>query len=214
MFSKISNLSFDEQLYVSYFHKHQEEYIRKKLKAVKMYSEGYKISKLSSILGITDKTARIYIKTYLSGGFELLCEKITRPKKEYLTEIQRSSLKELIITKSPFEVGLEGNIWTGKIMRLYLKKTHNVEYKTGIYDLLERLNLSHQKSHSDYGNADKEAQKSYLQDLEKSCLTDEKEVAVVKYDEFSICEKPTSYYSWAEKNIRPTHKTDEKKTQD
>ncbi len=147
--NKISDLFFDEPLYSSYYQKYQQEYIRKKLKTIKMYVEGYKFSEILGILEISDKTARKHIKTYLSGGFELLCKKTKRPKKGSLTEAQRLSFKEVVIKKSPFEVGLEGNIWTGKIMCLYLKKTYEVDYKKGIYDLLERLNLSHQKAHSD-----------------------------------------------------------------
>lgn len=35
--------------------------------------------------------------------------------------------------------------------------------------------------------------------------------AVLMFDEFSVCEKPSSYYGWAEKNTRPKVLTDEKK---
>jgi hypothetical protein len=34
---------------------------------------------------------------------------------------------------------------------------------------------------------------------------------VIKFDEFSVCEKPSAYYGWAEKNMRPRVVTDEKK---
>ncbi|MBK8444750.1 MAG: hypothetical protein IPL35_15660 [Sphingobacteriales bacterium] len=38
--------------------------------------------------------------------------------------------------------------------------------------------------------------------------------AVLMYDEFSISERPTSYYGWAEKNTRPLVVTNEKNVQD
>ncbi len=97
--NKISDLFFDESLYSSYYQKYQQEYIRKKLKTIKIDVEGYKFSEILGILEISDKTARKHIKTYPSGGFELLCKKTKRPKKESLTETQRLSFKEVVIKK-------------------------------------------------------------------------------------------------------------------
>jgi transposase len=47
------------------------------------------------------------------------------------------------LNQRPADVGLDGNIWTGELMRQYLKNTYDVVYKSGIYDLLERMGLSH-----------------------------------------------------------------------
>ncbi|MBK8442380.1 MAG: winged helix-turn-helix domain-containing protein [Sphingobacteriales bacterium] len=99
-------------------------------------------------------------------------------------------------------------------MKAYLKATYGVVYKSGIYDLLERLNLSHQKAHFDYGNADKDKQKAFVTDLKEQLLVADDTTAVLMYDEFSISERPTSYYGWAEKNTRPLVVTNEKNVQD
>ena len=96
-------------------------------------------------------------------------------------------------------------------MRQYLERTYDVRYKSGIYDLLERLGLTHQRAHSDYGNADPEEQRVYLEKLTDSLLSADEQTAVVKFDEFSVSERPGNYYGWAEKNTRPRVVTDEKK---
>ncbi len=96
-------------------------------------------------------------------------------------------------------------------MRQYLKKSYQVDYKGGIYDLLERLNLSHQKAHADYANAEPAEQKAFLDVFTNTLLETDHQTAVVSFDEFSVSEKPTTYYGWAEKNTRPKVKTNEKK---
>ena len=148
---------------------------------------------------------------YISGGFKELCKEVIRPKKSQLTVIESQSFKEILLTKRPFEVGLEGNIWTGKIMCQYLKETYEVDYKSGIYDLLERLNLTHQKAHADYGNAKPSEQITFIEELKERILNADTKTSIIKFDEFSICEKPSAYYGWAEKNTRPIFVTDEKK---
>jgi hypothetical protein len=94
-------------------------------------------------------------------------------------------------------VGLEGNIWTGTLMRQYLKNTYDVTYKSGIYDLLERLELSHQKAHADYGNAKEEDQIAFINELKDTLLQADDKTAVVKFDEFSVSTKTSTYYGWA-----------------
>jgi hypothetical protein len=96
-------------------------------------------------------------------------------------------------------------------MRVYLKKEYKVDYKSSIYDLLERLDLTHQKEHADYGNAKVEEQKIILEDLKNTLLEADEQTVVLKFDELSVCEKPSAKYGWAEKNTRPKVVTDEKK---
>jgi hypothetical protein len=84
-----------------------------------------------------------------------------------------------------------------------VEKTYSIIYKSDIYDLLTRLKLTHQKAHADYGNAEKEEQIKFFNDLKNSILQANEERIVIKYDEFSISEKPTSSYGWAETKYSP-----------
>lgn len=208
---KFEQKGFDEGQYKKYFHQHQEGYIRAKLRCILSYHEGKEFTEISALHRISEQTVRKYVNTYIAGGFETLCKHTIRVQSSLLTTEQGHAFKALLLSKRPCEVGLEGNIWTGDIMRQYLKKAYDVEYKSGIYDLLERLNLTHQKSHLDYGNADPEEQREAIHELKAVLLEADEKTAVVKFDEFSVCDRPTSYYGWAEKNTRPKVVTNEKK---
>jgi len=151
------------------------------------------------------------VKEYLQSGLKGLSKPTTGKQPELLTDEQQAAFKQVLLRSSPQDEGLKGSIWTGELMKQYLKKTFQVAYKGGIYDLLERLNLSHQKAHADYANADAKQQKAFLESFTESLLGSDEKTAVVAYDEFSVSEKPTTYYGWAEKNTRPKVKTNEKK---
>lgn len=159
---------------------------------------------------LSDPTCRSYVNIYLQGGLEGLCSYIERPRSCALSDEQAAAFKRVLLERRPAEVGLEGNIWTGELMRRYLLNTFGVTYKSGIYDLLERLNLSHQKAHADYSNADPQAQAVFLQDFKDTLLQSDERTAVVHFDEFSVSSRPSAHYGWAEKNTRPKVPTDEK----
>jgi len=208
---KFEQSGFDATEYNRRFHLNQAEYIRIRLRCVLLYHQGQEFEAISCKLGPHHQTVRKHVNTFISGGFEQLCQQDVRPQESLLTDEQAACFKQVLLDKRPEQVGLEGNIWTGQLMCQYLLQTYGVSYKSGIYDLLERLNLSHQKAHSDYGNADPVRQAAFLNDLKDTLLEADERTAVVKYDEFSVCERPTSHYGWAEKNTRPRVVTDEKK---
>lgn len=208
--AKFEQTGFDEMQYHRYFHHNQAEYIRTKLRCVSLYAQGHCFGQISAALGVHTQSARKYVNTYLAGGFEQLCLATLRPHESQLSHEQAAAFKDVLTTKRPEQVGLEGNLWTGRIMCIYLRQAYGVVYKSGIYDLLERLNLSHQRSHADYGNADPNQQAAFLTDLKDTLLQADEKTAVVKFDEFSVCERPTSYYGWAQKNTRPRVVTNEK----
>lgn len=144
---------FDEVQWNKYFDRYQQEYIRKRLRAIKLFAENNDVSTISNTLSLNKNTVYVFVASYLKEGFEGLCRLAVRPKPTLLTTAQELRFKQTLVSKAPFECGLEGNLWTGKLMSEFLKNEFGVDYKSGIYDLLDRLNLSHQKAHSDYQNA-------------------------------------------------------------
>jgi transposase len=209
--TQFEQVGFDPQVYKSYFHRKTDEYLRKRLRSVELFAKGEAFESIAHTLSIHNRSVRKYINLYIEGGFDLLTQAIKRPQKSSLSPEQELAFRQTLLTTQPTDQGLQGNIWTGELMRQYIKKTYNIDYKSGIYDLLERLGLTHQKAHADYGNADPEKQKAYLQDLKETLLEANEKKAVIKFDEFSISEKASSYYGWALKNTRPRFVTDEKK---
>lgn len=207
---ELEKKGFDETVWNKYFLCHQQEYIRKRLRAVKLFAENIEVSAICEQLEINKNSLYLFIRIYLAEGFTGLCRQTTRNHKTRLTREQELSFKQTLLSKAPFECALEGNLWTGELMRQFIKREFGIDYKSGIYDLLDRLNLSHQKAHSDYQNASKEEQLQFIEDFKQTLLESDENNATVTFDEFSISTKPSNYYGWAEKNTRPRVKTDEK----
>lgn len=201
---------FDEVLWNKYFRRYQQEYIRKRLRAIKLFAENNDVSTISNTLSVNKNSVYVFLAAYLKAGFEGLCRVAVRPKPTLLTKEQELLFKQTILTKAPFECAFEGNLWTGELMRQFIKREFEIDYKSGIYDLLDRLHLSHQKAHSDYQNADKSEQLQFIEDFKQTLLASDENNAAITFDEFSISSKPTNYYGWAERNTRPRVKTDEK----
>lgn len=208
---KLEAKGFDEQEWQRYFHRNQQEYIRVKLRCLKRYWQGASFGEVAREIGVSELSVRNYVNQYLQSGLVGLCKPTTRQQPKLLTNQQEQAFKQVLLQTCPQDHQLEGRIWTGELMKQYLTNTYQVEYKGGIYDLLERLNLSHQKAHADYANADAGEQQAFLEGFKKTLLESDQNTAVVAYDEFSVSEKPTAYYGWAQKNTRPKVKTNEKK---
>ncbi len=208
---KFNQRGFDPYQWQRQMHRHPLEYVRRKLRVIQAYAQGKTVNVLAHQFHLHAHTIRTYVATYIQGGFEPLCQAEKRPQPTRLTSQQQIDFKHILLHSRPTDHGLKGNIWTGQLMCQYLAQTYQIDYQSGIYDLLERLNLSHQKSHADYGNADPLKQQAFLEELKASLLQADDTHAVVVYDEFSVSEKPTAYYGWAEKNTRPRPVTNEKK---
>lgn len=207
---EVQQKGFDETLWNKFFRRHQQEYIRKRLRAIKLFAENIEVSAICRQLEINKNSFYLFIRIYLAEGFTGLCRQTTRNHKTRLSKEQELLFKQTIISKAPFECALEGNLWTGELMRQFIKREFGIDYKSGIYDLLDRLNLSHQKAHSDYQNASQDEQLQFIEDFKRTLLASDEQNAVITFDEFSISTKPTNYYGWAERNTRPRVKTDEK----
>jgi hypothetical protein len=73
--------------------------------------------------------------------------------------------------------------------------------------------LSHQKTHQDYANASPAQQKKFVETLKKMRLRKSGE-KILFFDEFSVANRSTTYYGWAERNSRPEVPSDEQKKQE
>jgi transposase len=82
---------------------------------------------------------------------------------------QQLELKKMLQEQKPIDYGIDRYIWTGKIISTVIKQRWGIELKDSrIYEVLDSLNLSHQKAHRDYANADKERQQQFVETLKKN----------------------------------------------
>jgi transposase len=82
---------------------------------------------------------------------------------------QQRELKRMLQEQKPIDYGVDRYIWTGKIISTVIKQRWGIELKDSrIYEILDCLNLSHQKAHRDYANADQERQQQFVETLKKN----------------------------------------------
>lgn len=202
------NLSEWQKLY----YKHQKQYVRKRLEAIKNLHEKKPRKEVMQIVGCAEKTLTIWIDIYLEKGLAGLVEPIKHNKPQKLSVEQKQQLKTMLLEQKPTDYGIERQIWTGKIIVEVIAKIWNVELKDSrIYQILDEMGLSHQKAHRDYENADSEVQKEFVSTIKKKLEELQTNEKFVFYDEFAVYDRPSLYYAWAEKNTKPTVPSNEKR---
>ena len=157
------------ELWQKLYYKHQKEYLRKRLLAIKYLYEGHSRKSVSELLGCNYKTLSSWIDKFLEGGLNELVKPITHNLPSRLNIDQKKELKIMLLSEKPMDYGIDRNIWTGKIISNVIESKWGVKLKTTrIYEILNELNLSYQKAHRDYANANKEQQKAFIWGLKKT----------------------------------------------
>ena len=151
--------------------------LRQRLSAIRYLSEGKSRAEVAQLLGCIDLTIAKWIVKYLEMGLEGLVEPIKHQVKERLNPEQQQEIKRMVIDDRPTKYGIDREIWTGKNLAFVIKQRWGVDLKTSrIYEILDNLNLSHQKAHRDcvaveprrYDNADPAKQKKFIKLLKKN----------------------------------------------
>jgi transposase len=209
---KLISKGLDLQLWQQYYNRNQQAYKRKRLRAVKLVYEGHSQTYVCQTLDISQSALNDCIELYLLGGLKSLCADIVYKRESRLGIEKEQEFKSILLNYSPLDFCLDANIWTGNVIMDFLYLFYGVTYKLkGIYPLLDRLKLSHQKAHHDYGNADPEKAEAFIDELKATLLNPKEGQAIIFSDEFSVSQQPSTYYGWAEKNTRPRVVTNEKK---
>jgi transposase len=75
----------------------------------------------------------------------------------------------MLLEQKPIDYGIDRYIWTGKIISQVIHSRWGVTLRNSrIYEIIEQLNLSHQKAHRDYANADERLQQQFVEILKKN----------------------------------------------
>lgn len=205
----------DRELWQKLYYKHQKAYQRKRLEAIKLLWDGLKLVDVCERLNCDIQTLRTWIDLYLGGGFKRLLEpKVSGKKgKGRLSSKRLKLLKYIILNKLPSDYGFDGYVWTLDIISKLLKNKWSIELKKSRLGTImdKELNLSYQKFHRDYINADKGKQQAFVSDLQHRINEEKEEDVLLWYDEFSVSTRPQNSRAWAEKNTAPSIRSDEKK---
>lgn len=166
---QIQEKGLDKALWQKLYNKHQQSYKRKRLEAIRLAQAAKTTLGLQKAVGCGHTSLNTWMDTYLQEGLQGLLTNITHKKPQRLTAHQRGKLAVMITDQQPCDVGLDAYIWTAALIKELIKQEFAVDYQTsGIYKLLSRLGLSHQKAHRDYANASKEEQRAFIDTLKKT----------------------------------------------
>lgn len=151
-----------------YMRNNQKEYIRKKLRCIKIAIELDSFDEIVDQCQCSRSTLSSYFEIFLQGGLDGLVKKKQGVKGEWLNQEQKAELEQIMLESKPCEFGYGAYIWTGDLVKQLIKDKFNVIYKSGVYDLLKRMGFTHQRAHNDYANADKDQQRQFMEDVKKN----------------------------------------------
>ena len=105
----ISNLPLDLPCWQKYYNRNQQEYIRRRLRTIKLFCEGTPRLLIIKDLNITYKTLSSYLDLYIQAGLDGLVIPITKPRLKLLTEQQLAKVKQIVLHESPESYSKKGS---------------------------------------------------------------------------------------------------------
>jgi transposase len=166
---QLKAISLDTEEWEKLFCKYQQEYIRKRLKAIKYLYEGQTRQEVMAKIDCARKSLIIWIDRYCQGGLKALATPMSSNRKQKLGSEEKGELKKMLLEKKPTDYGIDREIWTGKIIIEVVNQRWNIQLKDSrIYDILKEIGVSHQKAHRDYENADRQAQQEFISTIKKN----------------------------------------------
>lgn len=166
---KLRQIPPNWELWQKLYYKQPQAYLRQRLLAIKYLWEGKSRPEVARLLNCNYQSLTKWIDKFLEGGLQKLTEPITHQVPSRLQPEQQLELKKMLLEQKPSDYGIDRYIWTGKIISQVIQSRWGVTLKeTRIYEIIEQLNLSHQKAHRDYANADKSLQQQFVETLKKN----------------------------------------------
>lgn len=143
--------------------------LRHRVMAVRLVMEGQKGIDVARFLGLHRDSVSTYVKNFTIGGMEALLKQTPPPgKRPYLTEEEQQELKRMIVESTPAEegFGLE-SCWNTRILQYVIEDKFAVTMsRSGITDLLHRLNLRYTRPTYTLAKANKEKQEAFVQQMD------------------------------------------------
>jgi len=123
---------------------------------------------VAKIVGVTKDTVCDTNKKYKEYGIESLADKPYGGRIKKLSDEQEESLKEVILTKLPVDVGFPAEFnWTAGIIGKYINREYGYNYSIkGVTVVLARLNLSYTRPSYVLAKADESKKEIFKTEFE------------------------------------------------
>lgn len=155
------------------WHKYRLEYIRTRLRAIRLLWQGYTQQEVIDELRIGHSTIIRWMRMLVEHGVDAGLRRLATPKKApksgKLSYEQQAALIAIIEQKKPTDYGFEQSIFTGEILVKIVEREWQISVSDQtIYNILQRNKFSYQRGHRDYEPADPDEQHTYAERLKKS----------------------------------------------
>jgi transposase len=166
---QLSEKKFEEQEWQTLFNKHQKQYIRTRLEAIKYLHDGKTRQEVMNRIGCARQSLITWIDCYCQEGLKGLVTPIKSQRIQRLGDREKEEMKKMVLEQKPTDYGIDRQIWTGKIIIEVIYSRWGAQLKDSrIYDMLKEMGLSHQKAHRDYENSDPQVQKEFVGTVKKN----------------------------------------------
>jgi transposase len=155
------------------WHKQGLEYIRTRLRTIRLLWEGNSRQDVMRIVGVSQSTIIRWMRTLIEHGVDEGLRRLATPKKVprpgKLSREQQDALIDMIENKHPSAYGFEQHIFTGAMLAHIVEKEWGIHVTDQtIYNILGRNRFSYQRGHRDYEPADPAEQQAYGEQLKKN----------------------------------------------
>ena len=98
---EFAQVGLDMEAWQTYYRRNQQQYIRRRLDAIRLFWEGKSRQLIAQELAITYKTLSTYLDLYKQGGLAGLVTPIVKPRLRVLTEQQMEQVKHIVLHEHP-----------------------------------------------------------------------------------------------------------------
>jgi len=170
---KFEQLPPNMELLDKLWHKYGLEYIRTRLRAIRLLWQGYSRQEVIETLDIGHSSVIRWMRLLVEHGVDVGVRRLATPKKApksgKLSYEQQAALIEIIEHKQPSDYGFEQTIFTGALLIKVVEQAWGITVSDQtIYTILERNRVSYQRGHRDYEPADPDEQHRSAERLKKS----------------------------------------------
>jgi transposase len=103
---------------------------QKRLQALRLLAKGYKRKEVQEIIGISKQALGDWVTKYHKNGLARLRDKPQPGNHHKLTIQQKQTIKELVTTKTPQELGYRGRFWSKESLQRLVKDKFSVTYRS------------------------------------------------------------------------------------
>jgi len=134
----ITNYSIDDMEKI--LHSKEEYRIAMRLMTCILVARGFSVTELQKIFYYKSAARYFYwARRFNEEGIEGLYDREGRGRRAKLNDEDYNKLKDILLTKSPGDFGLEGKNWNGQLINELVSKEFGVDYrKANIYILLKK----------------------------------------------------------------------------